>query len=72
MTLLRSECTSSTYGVNCEKKCSDRCNLTLCDVYTGVCNNECTTSYIAPDCEESKVKLLNLCVWRNFRVKENN
>ncbi|XP_060876579.1 uncharacterized protein LOC132949615 [Metopolophium dirhodum] len=46
------ECTSGTYGVDCEQKCSERCNSKSCDVYTGICNKGCTTSYIAPDCEE--------------------
>ncbi|XP_001943393.2 uncharacterized protein LOC100166399 [Acyrthosiphon pisum] len=46
------ECENGTYGVNCEQKCSERCSSTSCDVYTGVCNKGCTTSYIAPGCEE--------------------
>lgn len=47
------ECTSGTYGVNCEQQCSERCISTSCDIYTGVCNNGCTTTnYIAPDCKE--------------------
>lgn len=60
MNFLRAECTSGNYGVNCEQKCSERCSSTSCDVYTGVCNKGCTTNYIAPDCKESKAKLLSL------------
>ncbi|CAI6369742.1 unnamed protein product [Macrosiphum euphorbiae] len=46
------ECKSGTYGVNCEQNCSKRCSSTSCDVYTGICNKGCTSSYIAPACEE--------------------
>ncbi|CAI6363846.1 unnamed protein product [Macrosiphum euphorbiae] len=46
------ECKSGTYGVNCEQNCSERCSSSSCDVYTGICNKGCTSSYIAPDCEE--------------------
>lgn len=60
MNLLRAECKSGTYGVNCEQNCSERCSSKSCDVYTGICNKGCTSSYIAPDCEESKAKRLNL------------
>jgi len=61
MNLLRVECTSGTYGVNCKQLCSEGCNSTSCDAYTGVCNKGCATSYMAPDCKESKsIKIKSL------------
>lgn len=49
------ECSSGTYGVDCEQKCSSTCNLETCDIFTGKCTEGCKKNYISPDCKESKI-----------------
>lgn len=49
------ECENGTYGINCSQKCPEGCNLGTCDIYTGACKKGCKSSYILPDCLQSKI-----------------
>lgn len=46
---------SGTYGIDCKQKCSSKCNLETCDIFTGNCTEGCKKNYISPNCEESKI-----------------
>ncbi|VVC28415.1 Hypothetical protein CINCED_3A016464 [Cinara cedri] len=50
--LCNKDCESGTYGANCANNCSSNCRNNVCDRYTGMCSQGCSSGYVLPYCLE--------------------
>ena len=62
---LRQECSSSTYGKDCTKKCSEYClHNKSCNHIDGACTDGCQNGYIGNMCNTCK----NFCKCNFYHI----
>lgn len=54
--LLKSECDSEQFGLDCKERCSGHCNNSVpCDHISGECHGGCQDGYLGDRCFNCKI-----------------